>query len=161
MNDDNQELIYRLILLENQMKLLKEENEKYKEEINYLKKNSIIRELIDTLYPKDLKFNNGNFINGCFILNNKNSWQYGPYIKYEKGKYNIVYYGSNLSKLKFDCCDDEGRKILNISIIYKSKDKVSYEVFLPENNKCIEFRAQGISNNSSIIDKIEVYKYNY
>ena len=87
MNDNNQEMIYILISLENQMKLLKEKNEKYKNEINYLKNNSIIRELI---YPKDLKFNNGNFINGHFILTSKNSCQYCPYIKYPKGKYYIV-----------------------------------------------------------------------
>ena len=87
--------------------------------------------------------------------------QYGPYNQYPKGKYYIVYYGKNLSKLKFDCCDNEGMTILNISIIYAFSDKVAYEVLIPENNNCIEFRVQGVPNCSSSIDSIEIYKYNY
>ena len=51
------ELLSRLTSLENEIKLLKEENKNLKNEINILKENSI-REKVDTLYPRDLKFNN-------------------------------------------------------------------------------------------------------
>ena len=156
----NQEILYRLISLENEVKLLKEENQKQQREINYLKENAI-REKVDTLYPKDLKFNYSHFENNVHILNNENSWQYGPYLKYKEGRYCIVYHGNNLNKLNYDCCDDEGRNLLNISMLYKSSNKIAYDVFLPENNKCIEFRAKGNQNCSSSIEKIEIYRYNF
>ena len=156
----HQELLGSIISLKNEIKLLKEENQRQQKEINYLKENAIIREKLDTLYPKDLKFNYINFNNNGYILNNENSWQYGPYIKYQGGKYCIVYYGKNLSQLSYDCCDNEGRNMLNISMLYQFSDKISYDVFLPENNKCIEFRAKGNKNCNSLIEKIEVYRYN-
>ena len=94
-------------------------------------------------------------------MDNEQSVQYGPYKKYKEGKYCIIYYGSNLSKLFYDCCDDEGKNILNISLIFKLSDKYVYDVFIPENNKCIEFRAKGNKNCNSIIEKIEVFRYKY
>ena len=78
----NKELINRLILLENDIKILKDENQKLKNEINNLKENIII-EKVSTLYPKDLKFNNINIENNEYILSNENSWQYDPFIKYK------------------------------------------------------------------------------
>ena len=136
------ELLSRLTSLENEIKLLKEENKNLKNEIK------------DTLYPKDLKFNNIFFDKNGYLLNTEDSWQYGPYKKYKEGKYCIIYYGSNLSKLIYDCCDDEGKNLLNISLIFKSSDKYVYDVFIPENNKCIEFRAKGNKNCNSLIEKI-------
>ena len=156
----NQEILYRLISLENEVKLLKEENQKQQSEINYLKENAI-REKIDTLYPKDLKFNYIKLENNAIILNNENSCQYGPYLNYKEGRYCIIYHGNNLNQLNFDCCKDEGKNILNISMLYKSSKKIAYDVFLPENNKNIEFRAKGSKNCYSFIEKIEIYRYNF
>ena len=50
-----EEILSRLTSLENEIKLLKEENKNLKKEINILKE-SAIREKVDTLYPKDLKY---------------------------------------------------------------------------------------------------------
>ena len=147
-------------LLKKENKELREGNKKLNEEIRNFKENFITIERIDTLYPNNLHFNNVKVIQN-FINLNKDSIQYGPYKKYEKGKYCIVYYGKNLSNLCFDCCDDCGKKLLEISMIIKFPDKVVYEVLIPENNKCIEFRAISNQNDSSIIEKINVYKYNY
>ena len=40
-----------------------------------------------------------------------------------------------------------GKNIFNISMLYHFSNKTAYEVFLPENNKCIEFRAKRKSQN--------------
>ena len=46
-------------------------------------------------------------------------------------------------------------------MLYKSSKKIAYDVFLPENNKNIEFRAKGSKNCYSFIEKIEIYRYNF
>ena len=51
----HQELLGSIISLKNEIKLLKEENQKQQKEINYLKENAIIREKLDTLYSKRFK----------------------------------------------------------------------------------------------------------
>ena len=116
-------------------------------------------------------------------MDNENSVQYGPYEKYEEGKYCIIYYGENLTKVSFDCCDNKGKNLIKISMLYQFSDKAAYDVFLPKNNECIEFRAKrkdkktlikefrhegkkGIKElkafiqESTLIKKIEVYRYN-
>ena len=138
--NDNQEMLFNIIALQNENKLLKEKNEKQQKQIDELKKNAIIKIKLDTLYIEDLKFNNVNMDHKTAILINEKSWQYGPYKKYQEGKYCIVYYGNNLHELIYDCCDNKGK---NISKIFEFSNKVAYNVFLPENNKCIEFRARG------------------
>ena len=148
------ELLSRLASLENEIKLLKEENKNLKNEINILKESSI-REKLDTLYPKDLKFNNIFFDKNGYLLNTEDSFQFGSYKKYKEGKYCIIYYGINLSKLFYDCYDDEGKNILNISLVFKSSDKYVYDVFIPENNKCIEFRVKENKNFNSLIEKLK------
>ncbi len=146
-------------------------------------KKKIKKEFLDTLYPTNLAFNNVNFNKNGAWLYDENSVQYGPYEKYEEGKYCIIYYGENLTKVSFDCCDKYGMQLINISMLYQFSDKAAYDVFLPKNNECIEFRAKrkdkktlikefrhegkkGIKElkafiqESTLIKKIEVYRYN-
>ena len=174
-NECNQELINIIKSLQNEINSLKKKNKTLDNQIKDLKKNAVSLEKFDTLNIQDLKFNNINLNGEEAILDNENSVQYGPYIKYPKGKYCIVYYGNNLHKLSYDCCDNEGKNLLKINNLYEFSNKFAYDVFLPENNKCIEFRARGkiidkklrilikIKKEKypiSIIKKIEVYKYN-
>ncbi len=116
-------------------------------------------------------------------MDNEQSVQYGPYKKYKEGKYCIIYYENNLTKVTFDCCDNKGKNLFKISMLYQFSDKAAYDVFLPKNNECIEFRAKrkdkktlikefrhegkkGIKElkafiqESTLIKKIEVYRYN-
>ena len=176
--NNNANLENNIIMLQNQVKILKEENQN-------LLKNAISKELLDTLYPKNLRFKNINFNEKGAFLVNENSVQFGPYKKYEEGKYCIIYYGNNLTKASFDCCDNKGNKLLKISMLYQLSDKAAYEVFLPKNNECIEFRARGKNKRTlikefrklnkkekeknpltkfkqvnSLIEKVEVYRYN-
>ena len=62
-----------------------------------------------------------------------------------------------MAKLKYDYCDNNGKKILNISIIYQPSDKIVYEVIIPENNKCIEFWDNGSKNCRLFIEKIDIF----
>ena len=145
--NNNQEMLFNIIALQNEIKLLKENNEKQQKHIDDLKRNAIVKTKLDTLYTEDLKFKNVNMNNKTAILINEKSWQYGPYKKYQEGKYCIVYYGKNLHELNYDCCDNKGKNILNISKIFEFSNKVAYNVFLPKNNNCIEFRARGKEKN--------------
>lgn len=145
--NNNQEMLFNIIALQNEIKLLKENNEKQQKQIDDLKRNAIVKTKLDTLYTENLKFNNVNMNNKTAILINEKSWQYGPYKKYQEGKYCIVYYGKNLHELNYDCCDNKGKNILNISKIFEFSNKVAYNVFLPKNNNCIEFRARGKEKN--------------
>ena len=145
--NNNQEMLFNIIALQNEIKLLKENNEKQQKQIDDLKRNAIVKTKLDTLYTEDLKFKNVNMNNKTAILINEKSWQYGPYKKYQEGKYCIVYYGKNLHELNYDCCDNKGKNILNISKIFEFSNKVAYNVFLPKNNNCIEFRARGKEKN--------------
>ena len=186
MNNDpcmNQELAYNIISLQNQVKELKDKCQNQQKIIKDLKEKAITKELLDTLYPNNLLFNNINFNKKGAWLDNENSVQYGPYEKYEEGKYCIIYYGENLTKVSFDCCDKKGMNLINISMLYQFSDKAAYDVFLPKNNECIEFRAKrkdkktlikefrhegkkGIKElkafiqETTLIKKIEVYRYN-
>lgn len=145
--NNNQEMLFNIIALQNENKLLKEENKKQQKQIDDLKQNAIIKTKLDTFYTEDLKFKNVNMNKKTAILINEKSWQYGPYKKYQEGKYCIVYYGKNLHELNYDCCDNKGKNILNISKIFEFSNKVAYNVFLPKNNNCIEFRARGKEKN--------------
>ena len=145
--NNNQEMLFNIIALQNEIKLLKENNEKQQKQIDDLKWNAIVKTKLDTLYTEDLKFKNVNMNNKTAILINEKSVQYGPYKKYQEGKYCIVYYGKNLHELNYDCCDNKGKNILNISKIFEFSNKVAYNVFLPKNNNCIEFRARGKEKN--------------
>ena len=107
--NNNQEMLFNIIALQNENKLLKEENKKQQKQIDDLKQNAIIKTKLDTLYTEDLKFRNVNMDNKTAILINEKSWQYGPYKKYQEGKYCIVYYGNNLHELIYDCCDNKGK----------------------------------------------------
>ena len=179
----NQEIAYNIISLQNQVKALKDENQKLQQIAKDLKEKAISKEFLETLYPNNLLFKNINFNKKGALLDKENSVQYGPYKKYEEGKYHIIYYGKNLTKVSFDCCDNKGKNLLKISKIYHFSDKAAYDVFLPKNNKCIEFRAKrknkralikefrklnkkGIKqlknfiNENSLIEKVEVYRYN-
>ena len=186
MNNDpcmNQELAYNIISLQNQVKELKDKCQNEQKIIKDLKEKAITKELLDTLYPTNLAFKSINFNKKGAFLDNEKSVQYGPYEKYEEGKYCIIYYGENLTKVSFDCCDNKGKKLLKISKIYHFSDKAAYDVFLPKKNECIEFRAKrknkralikefrklkkkGIKelknfiNENSLIEKVEVYRYN-
>ena len=175
-NPINQEMIHNIISLENEIKLLKEVNKKQEEKIKNLKKKAISLEKFDTYLMNDLFFNNVDLNqNKAIIKNEESSVQYGPYKKYPEGKYRIVYYGKNLHNLLYDCCDNKGKNLLKIIKLYEFSNKFAYDVFLPKNNNCIEFRARGkkivkkllfkIKKNKkkipkSIIEKIEVYKFN-
>ena len=150
--NNNQEMLFNIIALQNENKLLKEENKKQQKQIDDLKQNAIIKTKLDTLYTEDLKFKNVNMNEKTAILINEKSWQYGPYKKYQEGKYCIVYYGNNLHELIYDCCDNKGKNKLIISKIFEFSNKVAYDVFLPENNKCIEFRARGKEKNFLILN---------
>ena len=181
----NQEIAYNIISLQNQIKALKDENKNQQKIIEDLKKKAISKELLDTLYPKNLFFKNINFTKKGAFLDNEKSVQYGPYKKYEEGKYCIIYYGKNLTKVSFDCCDNKGKNLIKIFMLYQFSDKAAFDVFLPKNNECIEFRAKrknkrtlikeflrlgGEKKNKiplkkfvqdhSLIEKVEVYKYN-
>ena len=179
----NQELAYNIISLQNQVKELKDKCQNQQKIIKDLKEKAISKEFLDTLYPTNLAFNNINFNKKGAWLDNENSVQYGPYEKYEEGKYCIIYYGENLTKVSFDCCDKKGMNLINISMLYQFSDKAAYDVFLPKNNECIEFRAKrkdkktlikefrhegkkGIKElrafiqETTFIKKIEVYRYN-
>ena len=151
----NQEILNNMISLQNQINILKEENKNQKKIIEDLKTKTITKELLETLYPKNLKFNNINFDELGAILTNEKSVQYGPYKKYEEGKYCIIYYGNNLTKLLFDCCDNLGKNLIKINMLYQLSNKAAYDVFLTENNQCIEFRAKG-----KILNKKEFLKQN-
>ena len=179
----NQEIAYNIISLQNQVKALKDENQKLQQIAKDLKEKAISKEFLETLYPNNLLFKNINFNKKGALLDKENSVQYGPYKKYKEGKYHIIYYGKNLTKVSFDCCDNKGKKLLKISKIYHFSDKAAYDVFLPKKNECIEFRAKrknkralikefrklkkkGIKelknfiNENSLIEKVEVYRYN-
>ena len=145
--NNNQEMLFNIIALQNEIKLLKENNENQQKQIDDLKRNAIVKTKLDTLYTENLKFNNVNMNNKTAILINEKSVQYGPYKKYQEGKYCIVYYGKNLHELNYDCCDNKGKNIFNISKIFEFSNKVAYNVFLPKNNNCIEFRARGKEKN--------------
>ena len=147
-----QQMLFDIIALQNKNKLLEENNKKQQKQIDDLKKNVIVKTKLDTLYTEDLKFKKVNMDNKTAILINENSWQYGPYKKYQEGKYCIVYYGNNLNELIYDCCDNKGKNILNISKIFEFSNKVAYNVFLPKNNNCIEFRARGKEKNFLILN---------
>lgn len=186
MNNDpcmNQELAYNIISLQNQVKELKDKCQNEQKIIKDLKEKAITKELLDTLYPTNLAFKSINFNKKGAFLDNEKSVQYGPYKKYEEGKYCIIYYGENLTKVSFDCCDNKGKNLIKISMLYQFSDKAAYDVFLPKNNECIEFRAKrknkktlikefrhkgekGIKKlrafiqETTLIKKIEVYRYN-
>jgi hypothetical protein len=150
--NNNQEMLFNIIALQNENKLLKEKNKEQQKQIDDLKQNAIIKTKLDTLYTEDLKFRNVNMDNKTAILINEKSWQYGPYKKYQEGKYCIVYYGNNLHELIYDCCDNKGKNKLNISKIFEFSNKVAYNVFLPKNNNCIEFRARGKEKNFLLLN---------
>lgn len=90
MNNDpcmNQELAYNIISLQNQVKELKDKCQNQQKIIKDLKEKAITKKLLDTLYPTNLAFKNINFNKKGALLDNEKSVQYGPYKKYEEGKY--------------------------------------------------------------------------
>ena len=56
-----QEIVYNIISLQNQVKALKDENKNQQRIIKDLKEKAIRKELLDTLYPNNLAFKNINF----------------------------------------------------------------------------------------------------
>ena len=87
--------------------------------------------------------------------------QYGPYRKYEQGKYLIIYYGNGLLKADFDVIDNHYNDGFNIKIINKSDNKIYYEVEInKELFSGVEFRAFNNKDTLIIIKYIDVFKYN-
>ena len=128
----NQEIEYNIISLQNQVKALNDENQKQQKIIKDLQKKAISKELLDTLYPTNLSFKNINFNKKGAVLDKEKSVEYGPFKKYEEGKYCIIYYGKNLTKVSFGCCDKKGKNQIKISMLYQFSDKAAYDVFLPK-----------------------------
>ena len=118
---------------------------------------------IERLKPqKDLSLSGGNTLNDEFILLNCGNIQYGPYRKYEQGKYLIIYHGQNLIEAEFDVIDNGYKDKFNPEKINRAENKIFYDV---EINKQlisgIEFRCFNNKKNSLIVVKyIDIYKFN-
>ena len=118
--------------------------------------------LKDNLTNKNgLKINMSGRIEDEYIVVGKDGVQYGPYKKYEQGKYLIIYHGEGLLSVRLDVYDHGLNKYFPFQIIDKSQSKVSYEFVLSQNlKKGLEFRAHNQEVSFAIVKNIEVYKYN-
>ena len=100
-------------------------------------------------------------INNEFIIVSQEGIQYGPYIRYEFGKYLVIYYGENLLKVEFDVIDNHYTDKFNFKIINKSENKICYEVDINrELFSGIEFRAFNNTNTPLLIKYIDIFKFN-
>ena len=106
-------------------------------------------------------YNGLGIINDEYIILSNGGIQYGPYYKYELGKYLVIYNGENLLKAEFDVIDNHYKDKFKFKIINKSEKKVYYEVEINlELFSGIEFRALNNTNTSILIQHIDVYKFN-
>ena len=106
-------------------------------------------------------YNSINIINDEFILVLQGGIQYGPYVRYELGKYLVIYYGENLLKAEFDVIDNHYTDKFNFKIINTSENKIYYEVDINrELYSGIEFRAFNNTNTPILIKYIDIFKFN-
>ena len=106
-------------------------------------------------------YNAINIINDEFIIVSQEGIQFGPYIRYELGKYLVIYYGENLLKAEFDVIDNHYTDKFNFKIINKSENKICYEVDINrELFSGIEFRAFNNTNTPLLIKYIDIFKFN-
>ena len=127
-----------------------------------------LSELNNLKFIHRLNSQNGLKLYNCHSVNNNEyiilyngSIQYGPYYKYELGKYLVIYNGENLLKAELDVIDNHYKDKFELKTINKSENKIYYEVDINlELFSGIEFRAFNKTNIPILIKYIDVFKFN-
>jgi phosphoglycerol transferase len=76
---------------------------------------------------------------GSKVVIRKGGYQYGPYIALQKGRYNVLVKGDNLSQAITDACYDLGKKQIPITEISRNDSEIKYTFEIKQSIANVEF----------------------
>jgi phosphoglycerol transferase len=97
---------------------------------------------------------------GDKIVIHKDGYQYGPYISLEKGRYNVLVKGNNLSRAITDVCYDLGEKQVSITEISRDDYEIKYTFEIRQSLNKMEFLLFNQLEADVILYSYEIEKIN-
>ena len=112
---------------------------------------------------KNLGVTGGSYVSGNNAIVPYGGWQYGPYIKMQKGTYQIHYTGSNLNSVYYTNGSPAngydsvyGSNFNTISNFMTASGETYYRVTTPGLISNCEFRIFNTSSNNITVSKLEI-----